>query len=240
MQKRMFLILTLCLVVYECSVSFVHAQDKSILNLANQYALALKKVRNQKTKKSIEPLINKGKAVADRLDELESLSEADYVLLEKRMQGFVINREEVLFIEPEFKFFSRFSKTHGTKTDIAYFALRHAIKPDDVWAAYFEQQTDVTGCTIYGEGILTNLYGKILQFKRAYPKAYAEDIYEETNNILEKFTEGTCACGDQNGVLKEFRLFIKTFPKDKNTPAIKKRLTKIEKEKDFRFNCQSG
>ncbi len=230
----------LCFLVYECSISFVHAQNKPILTAANQYALALKKVQTRKSKKSIEPLIGKGRAVADHFDELESLSEAEYALLGKKMQGFVINREEVLFIEPEFKFFSRFSKTHGTKTDIAYFALLHAIKPDDVWTAYFEQQTDVTGCTRYGKGILTNLYGKILQFKRAYPKAYVEDIKEEMNNILEEFTGGTCACGDRRGVLKEFRLFIKTFPNDKNTPVIKKRLAKIEKEKDFRFNCQSG
>lgn len=240
MRKRIFLMSILCFVVCEHSISLVHAQNKSILTLANEYALALKKIQSQKSKKSIEPLIDKGSAVADHIYEMESLSEADYALLEKKMKGFVINREEVLFIKPTFKFFTQFSKKYGTKADIAYFALMHEIKPDDVWEAYFEQQTDVTGCTIYGKGSLTKLYGKALRFKHAYPKAYVKDVNEEIDNILEEFTGGTCACGDRNGVLKEFRLFIKTFQKDKNTPTIKKRLAKIEKEKDFRFNCQSG
>lgn len=238
MRKRIFLMSILCFVICECGISIVHAQNKSILILANEYALALKKVQRQKSKKSIEHLIDKGSAVADQSGELESLSEADYALLEKKMKGFVINREEILFIKPTFMFFTQFSKTHGTKADIAYFALMHEIKPDDVWSAYVEQQTDVTGCTIYGKGTLTRLYGKALRFKRSYPKAYVKDVNEEIDNILEEFTRGTCACGDRNGVLKEFQLFIKTFPKDKNTPTIKRRLANIEK--NFRFNCQSG
>ncbi len=240
MRKRIFLMSILCFFVCAYSISLVHAQNKSILTLADEYALALQKIQRQKSKKSIESLIDKGSAVADQSGELESLSEAEYALLEKKMKGFVINRESILFVKPTFKFFTQFSKTYGTKTDIAYFALMHKIKPDDVWRAYIEQQTDETGCTIYGKGILTDLYGKILQFKRDYPKAYVKNVNEEIDNILEKFTGGTCACGDRNGVLKEFRLFTKTFPKDKNTPTIKKRLAKIEKEKDFRFNCHSG
>ena len=96
-------------------------------------------------------------------------------------------------------------------------------------------QTDVSGCTIYGNGVLTTLYGKALQFKKTYPKAYIKDVNEEIDKILEEFIEGTCACGNRNSVLKEFRLFIKTFPNDKNTPRIKKRLTKLAKDKDFRL-----
>ena len=103
--------------------------------MANEYALALKKIQRRKSKTSNESLIEKGSAVADQSGELESLSEGDYALLEKKMKGFVINREEIIFIKPTFEFFTQFSKTHGTKTDIAYFALMHEIKPDDVWKA---------------------------------------------------------------------------------------------------------
>lgn len=240
MKKRTFLFFTLIIVVYGCNISVVHAQNKSILALADQYALALRKTRNQKTKQSIEPLLRKGKAVAEKLDEIESLSETDYSLLEKKMKGFSINRDEIVFIVPDSKFFTRLSKARETRTDVAFFTLMREIRPDNLWAAYIEQQTDVTGCTIYGNGLLTNFYGKTLQFKRVHPKAYIKDIDEEIYGIVAEFSDNLCACGDREGVLKEFRLFIKTFPKDKNTPAIEKRLAKIEKEKDFRFNCQSG
>ena len=79
-----------------------------------------------------------------------------------------------------------------------------------------------------------------LQFKKIYSKVYVTDVTEETDKILEEFIEGTCACGSRNSVLKEFQLFVKTFPNDKNTPRIKKRLANLVKNKDFRFNCQSG
>lgn len=217
-----------------------YAQDKSILKLADEYAAALKNYQAQKSRLSIEGVISRGTAVSGRLDEIESLSDADYALLEKKMKGYLVNRQEILFIEPDLKFFINLSKTRGTKADIAFFDLMRQIRPDSVWAAYTEQQTDVTGCTRYGSGLLTGLYGKALQFKQNYPKSYTGDINEEIEGILSPFLEGTCACGNRAGVLKEFRLFIKTYPKDKNTRAIKKRLENLEKDKDFRFNCQSG
>ena len=218
----------------------VYAQNKTILQLADEYSIALKKYQQQKPTTSVESVLHKGKAVNNKIEDLENLSEADYTLLEKKMKGFVINRDEVLFIEPDLKFYTQLLKTHGTKADVAFINLMRQIKPDNFYAKYIEMQTDVTGCTIYGNGVLTTLYGKALQFKKIYPKAYIKDVNEETDKILEEFIEGTCACGNRNSVLKEFQLFVKTFPNDKNTPRIKKRLTNLVKNKEFRFNCQSG
>lgn len=218
----------------------VYSQNTSILELADKYSLALKKYQSQKSRMSVESIVQKGKVVAEKLDELESLNATDYSLLERKMEGFVVNREEIVYIKPDLKYFAQLAKTHGTKADIAFFALMREIRPDDVWAAYIEPQTDYSGCTIYGNGLLTKLYGKALQFRKNYPKAFAVDINEEIDKILEEFPESGCACGNRNSVIKEFRLFIKTFPKNKNTPEIKKRLANLEKERDFRFNCQSG
>jgi hypothetical protein len=110
-----------------------------------------------------------------------------------------------------------------------------------MWSAYIEQQTDYSGCTIYGKDILTRLYGKARQFRRQYPSAYNSDIKEEITDMKSEFTDGTCACGDSNGVIKEFQLFIKTFPGDEITPIAKKRLTDIQNKKTaIRFNCLSG
>jgi hypothetical protein len=222
------------------AVAPARSQNKSILQLADEYSLALKKYERQKSRASVESVVRKGKAVGEKLYDMESLSDADYALLEKKMRGFVVNREEILYINPDLKFFERLAKLRGTQADASFFALMRQIRPNDVWAAYIEQQTDVTGCGIYGNGALTRLYGKALQFKKTYPKAYVSDINKEISEILEELNEGTCACGTRAGVEKEFRAFIKAFPNDKNTPAIKKRLANLKKNKDFRFNCQSG
>jgi len=218
----------------------VVAQNKTILQLADEYSIALKKYQQQKSQASVENVLHKGKAVNKKIEDIESLSAANYALLEKKMKGFVINREEVLFIEPDLKFYAQLLKTHGTKADAAFINLMRQIRDGNVWAKYIEMQTDVTGCIIYGNGVLTTLYGKTLQFKKIYPKVYMTDVNEEIEKILEEFLEGTCACGSRKSVLKEFQLFIKTFPNDKNTPRIKKRLANIAKNKEFRFNCQSG
>jgi hypothetical protein len=218
----------------------VYSQDKSMLQLADEYSLALKKYERQKSKTSVESVLRKGEAVSAKLEVIEDLSDADYLLLEKKMKGFVVNREEILYIEPDLKFFAQLAKTRGTKSDVAFFALMRQIKPDNVWAAYIEQQTDVTGCTRFGSGLMTRLYGKALQFKRTYPKAYRAEIDEEISDLASKFNDNLCACGDRASVLREFRLFIKTFPRDKHTPEIKKYLKNVKSRKDFTYNCESG
>lgn len=216
------------------------AQSKSILKLADEYSRVLKEIETQKNRRSIEAVLQKGAAVGEKLDELESLSDMEYAELVRKMRGFDVNRDEIVFIEPDAQFFKKLAIRRGDQADIAFFNLMLEIKPENVWPAYIEQQTDVTGCTIYGNGLLTKLYGKTRQFKKNYPLAYADRVEQETSNILKAFTENVCACGNRASVTKEFRLFIKKYPTNKNTVAIKKRLAEIQKSKDFRFNCQSG
>ena len=218
----------------------VYSQDKTILQLADEYSLALEKYERQKSKTSIESLLRKGNAVSEKIWVIEDLSADEYALLEMKMKGFVLNREEILYINPDLKFFAQLAKTHGIKSDVAYFALMRQIRPDNVWAAYIEQQTDVTGCTRYGSGLMTGLYKKALRFKSNYPKAYRAEIDEEISELTSKFRDNLCACGDRESVLREFRIFIKTFPRDKQTPKIKKYLKNPKSRKDFRYNCDSG
>lgn len=231
----------LSVVIYlAVSSATILAQDESLLTRANEYASALWRYQVKGNRRSVEGLINKGKYVDEKIEEIEALSEADYSLLKRKMKGFTVNREEILLIEPDLKFFLNFSRRHGTPVDIAYFILMRKIKPDDVGAAYIEQQTDYSGCTVYGEGLLSKLYGEILKFKRKYPYAYSGSIAEAKDEILEEFSENGCSCGNATGVVKEFRLFTRTYPKDKNTPKIRANLSQLKKPGFFRFNCHSG
>lgn len=240
MTKKLFepiLFIVLCAFF----LSDVCGQSKTILSLANRYSRALRNLENGKTKQSVESIYRKGARLSDKLDELEALSDADYALFEKKMKGFLVNRSETVFIKPSAKFFGNLAKRRGTKADIAFFNFLGELKPDSVWSAYIEQQTDFSGCTIYGRGILTGMYRNAKQFKRKYPSVYTEDIDKVITDIKETFTNDTCACGERADVIKEFRLFINAFPKDEIAPVVRKRLAEVSsKPTEFRFGCHSG
>lgn len=221
-------------------ISPTFGQSKQLLILANQYSVALKKYQKQRKPVSIESVYRKGKALSDKWEKLEALDDNEYSRFKRKMKGFLVNRQEVVFVEPDLKFFENQSRRYGLNSDVAYFKLMQRVKPDSVWAAYIEQQTDVTGCTKYGSGLLTRLYGDLLRFKKAYPNKYVADIKNEVDDIIAEFSVSGCSCGSFDGVLKEFRLFIKTYPKDPNTTKIRKNLTQIKTQQDFRPNCHSG
>lgn len=234
----------LCLILFAfVNFSVVRAQNNSLLALANKYSVALKNLERQKAHGNVANVYRQGQAAAGKLGEIENLNEADYALLAKRMRGYDINRNEILYIEPDSKFFKALSKKYGTPTDLAFFSFLAAYKPEGVFPAYTEMQTDVTGCTIYGTGKLTELYGKAKQFKKQHPNSmvYQADIDDAISAIKNELTESTCACGNANSLIREFRLFIKAFPTDQITPAVRKRMLEIQKNKsEIRFNCQSG
>jgi hypothetical protein len=235
-MKTLLLLTAFCLL----TTLPVYSQNQTILRLADDYAAVLKRYETRKSRASLEPVIRAGKAVANRLGELENLSESDYALVEKKMRGFVINRIESVYVEPDAKFFSQLAARRGTLADAEFFRLLSAIKPDNVWAVYIEQQTDVTGCTIYGKGLLVKYYADLLAYQKKYPKSYTDEINGATSDIINKLSGYLCACGDRESVLREFRLFMKTFPRDRDMRLVKQKLAEIKQEKDVRFNCQSG
>lgn len=231
--RMSFLFLALC-------IAAEYAQAQSIMDLAQRYNLALKAFELRKSRSSLESVLRKGTLLSDKYEELEKLSETDYLRFKKKMRGFDVNREEIIFVEPDRMFFLKLARTIGTTVDTSFFRLLVEIKPNNVWASYIEQQTDYSGCTIYGNGKLTKLYGKALRFKRIYPLAYTTYVNDEIDSILEEFGESICACGSRDLVIKEFSLFVKTFPKDKKIPAIRRILEDLKAGKKFRFDCHSG
>lgn len=241
MIERKLLNTILFIVVCAFISSNIYGQNKTILTLATQYSQALTKFENQKKRNNLELLYRKGQAVGEKLDDLEALSETDYASVERKMKGYVVNRNEIIFIKPDVNFYKKLSRKYGTKADVAFFNFLGELKPDSVWSAYIEQQTDYSGCTIYGSGKLTALYGKAKQFRKQFPAAYATDINEAINDIKETLTSNTCACSDSRSPIKEFQLFINAFPKDTITPAVKKRLDEVKaKRTAIRFQCHSG
>lgn len=240
MKDKKFVKIILLLLFCICGAGAVSAQTTSILDLADRYSVALRKYERQKGRSSAEKVFDKGEAVAVKIREMEALNDEDYLRLQKKMRGYDINREEILFIEADAVFFKALSKKHGTRADVMFFDLIKRVKPDNVWAAYVEQQTDVTSCTRYGKGLLTGLYGSLLKYRKTFPSAYKVSINDELTEIVDHFSDSGCACGNKASVVKEFRMFIKAYPSDRHTPSIRKNLEVFRKAGDFRFNCQSG
>ena len=201
----------------------IYAQNKTILRLAREYSRGLQSMERQKHHVSIEQLLRKGKLVAARLHDMENLDESDYAALEKAMRGFVINRQEVVYLEPDAKFYVGLSRRKGTTADRAFFQMLSKIKPDSVWPAYIEQETDYGGCTIFGTGILSRLYGQLVRFSTAFPNAYRREVKDEIRDILSEFDPQSAPCRDHGSIRDEFKIFTKSFPKDKNIPEIRRR-----------------
>lgn len=152
-----------------------------------------------------------------------------------------MNREEVVFVEPDVDFFKKLAKKYGKAADIAFFDLLKKYKPQSVWPVYMLQQTDVGGCTKYGTGTLTTLYGKVSKFKKKFKTAYQDDVREMMEELENQFTDWSCACGDANSVMKELKLFLSRFPKSPISPAVKKRLSSLKAGKSsFEFHCIGG
>lgn len=118
-----FLTSIVTFICFSGAATLAYPQSKSILQRADQYSVALRKFESGRKRASVEGIIRKGRSVAEKYDELESLTDAEYAALEKKMKGYVINREEVLIIDPDLKFFSDLSRRKGTTADVAFFNL---------------------------------------------------------------------------------------------------------------------
>ncbi len=212
----------------------------SVLQLAIKYQVLLKKIEAETGRTSLEPLVDFQNQFSERLREVEELSEKDFKSFEKHMRGFLVNRDEIIFVKPDNEFFLRLAKKRGLPADIAFFELRNTLRPDGVWSAYTLPQTDYSGCTRFGTGKLTELYGRLNSFKENFPTSYIQITDEELGYVVEDLTVGTCACEDSRSATKEFELFLKTYPGSTIAPKIKDRLSGTDEANKIRPNCISG
>ncbi|HEY6873171.1 MAG TPA: hypothetical protein VI298_10645 [Geobacteraceae bacterium] len=226
-----------------CAVPFARAEDAAVFAAVDQYSEAIGKFQADTAMRgSLENVYHKGQAAASGLvSVLESLSPEGYDSIVKKMRGYVLNRDEGIFVLPDFKFYYGLAKKQGTDADIAFFSFMSDFRPDNVWPAFIEQQTDYGGCTNFGAGVLTDLYGKGINRSKKYPSVYKRDIDEAIEQIRDELTVSNCACGDMDSVIKELELFIATFPADGLTPVVRQRLSDVKSRKStMRFNCISG
>jgi hypothetical protein len=222
-------------------VSAVFAYD-SPLDPIFKYKKHVDQIELSAKKTSLQELIQEGTAIADKLRPvIEKLSEADYEVVEKNMKGFTVNRDEVIVIEPNMAFFIDLAKKQGTDTDNMYFQFRREWMPVGFWPVYINLQTDVGGCTRFGEGYLANLYKKGNSLLPKMSGYYAKETEEILKAVSYQITNGTCACADQQSVIKELTLFLELNPKSVITKMVENRLEEVKQQRSvMQYQCVGG
>lgn len=171
---------------------------------------------------------------------LESLPPEEFDQLSS-VPGLLVLRTEVVFAEPDPSYFLGLAEAHGRAVDRAFFLAYSRTYPRPAWPVYREQQTDYSGCTLFGGGELTDTYSIWHDFRRRFPRSYRSFVKNIFQVIEDEVVKSTCACGDKASVVKELSAFAKRFPDSRAAAAAAKRAQEVrESRSGFRFHCISG
>ena len=212
------------------------------------YRSALEQLDSRAAGASVEATFEAALAIRSALlradgDEtvIERLSEKEFQNLSSTLRGFILNREEIVLAEPEAKFFLALARKHGNAVDLEFFENYSATFPDSVWPSYVEQQTDITGCTLFGAGELVQRYAGWRTFGSKHPDAYARTVAERMSDVERTVAQSTCACGSKEDVLRELHQFAAKFPMSPVANKVRKRIRELRRsESKMRFHCLSG
>jgi hypothetical protein len=172
---------------------------------------------------------------------LESLSDRDFQQLQRDLSGAIVNREEIVFVEPDVDYFVQLAASRGDAADRRFFAAFKMTYPESVWPAYIEQQTDYSGCTAFGSGKLVEAYRVWSQFQTDFPNRYASAVRNELDGISHELADSTCACGDLTSIQSELQRFTQMFPRSSIRAKVEERLDALKLGKsDIRVRCISG
>jgi hypothetical protein len=83
--------------------------------------------------------------------------------------------------------------------------------PESIWPAYIEQQTDYSGCTVFGSGRLVEGIGHGRNFK-PLPESIVRAVRKELDRISSELTDSTCACEDVRPSSPNYNVLFRCFP----------------------------
>ena len=207
------------------------------------YRRAVKAVDSRPPGTGVEPTFNAFRAlraVLTRHEGLEALTEQQFGEV-RSLKGVIVSRDEVIYVQPDVRFFGALARAHGDAADRAFFAALKATYPDSVWPAYIEQQTDDTGCTRFGSLSVAAAYVRWVDFRKRYPTRYRDEATEQARAAFERLTGSTCACGDAVGVERELEQALRDVHAPGPRAAVERRLQEVRAGRaDIRGHCHSG
>ncbi len=241
------------LIVAIALVGFGTARGLAQLSTSNQaavdiYRSAIRSAESGRSSRAIEAAFSALVSMRDALMQvrsgqnvLESLPDEEFQRLGRDLPGAILNRDEVVFVEPDAGYFTRLAAARGDGADRAFFAAFKATYPESVWPLYVEQQTDYGGCTRFGSMTLVETYRTWFDFQRTFPGRYVPGAQKETDAVIEQLTTSTCACGDLASVERELQRFRRRFPTSPARAKIDQRLQALRaRRSDIRTSCVAG
>lgn len=213
------------------------------------YAKELRSVETAKSRVSLERLFLLAYGMRGALvsaaegqpSAIEELTDDEFASLGGRLRGLVVNRDDIVFAVPDAKFFEQLGERKGRTEDRLLLRLYHRTYDSSVWPVYVRQQTDHSGCTDFGPGKMTKLYGEWSHYRTLHPDKYARVVEGEVEKIVEALTKSRCACGPSGSVQSELRYFVHRHPGSPIIPSVRARLNELlHGEGNIRFNCTSG
>jgi hypothetical protein len=211
------------------------------------YRAALAALEARKAGATLEKVFGRALAVHDALlasadnSSLEGLTPDAFAQLQRDLRGLVVNREETLIVQPDADFFLSLAERVGTPADRRFFSAYKRTYANSVWPMYVEQQTDYSGCTRFGEGMLVGAYRLWLDVLRELPGAYNAPAELEWLKVEHELATSTCACGDRSSVERELQQFLDDFPAAPVRSVVAQRLREIkEGRSNIRLQCISG
>jgi hypothetical protein len=229
------------------------ASDETATQIAgavDDYFRALATFRETEKRQSLEPVFAAGLKACQLMQTsatpggasfLESQTDDVLAPLLNKMPGFDRGGEMGQGLMPVWEFFQRAANEKGTPADVAFFTLMLDTRPNGSFPAWVTQTTDDSGCTSYGSGALTALYGRWNAFQHDFPRSYRVETESALQTIVEEFTNGDCACGNRKSVVSEFDLFLHAYAADPVSESLRNRLTGIQDGSvPIRYNCLPG
>ena len=111
------------------------------------------------------------------------------------MKGYVVNREEVILVEPDTRFFSKLAAKTGTAQDgsILISCLRSC--PTVIGRSIYRGRPTWEGVSISGIARSRHCIGKGPVCCRNSPGIIGQQVDGTIADIADQLTAGTCACG---------------------------------------------
>jgi hypothetical protein len=208
----------------------------------DQYAAALSEIEHTRGRQSLEDVFELGIRNGPRLEAiLESLNDAEFKALRRKMRGFVVERGAVTTVHPSSEFFRKLARSKGTRVDREFFEIYARTEPDSNGGlpAYIERRTDESGCTRFDAPLMISLYRGWLSFRTSHSDDYATEAQGEIDSLATELQAGTCACGSKEQVLAALEAFVKAFPDVPMAPQLRERIERVKHDTShIRFNCK--
>jgi hypothetical protein len=221
-----FLIVAALSLALTCAAQTISTVPEGV----ERYARDINAVMNSSGTVSLEKAFEEGLLAAEALKpDMERLAEPTFQKVKRLMAGFIVNRDEVIFAEPDANFLLKMAREKGTKADQAFFETLAKTYTEGIWAAYIIPKTDWGGCMVFGGKTLSGTYGFWISYQKAHPDLYQGAVRKELA-LIQSALESECVCGGEDEYRKELQGFLKTYPASPFASGVASRLEALNKK----------